>query len=292
MATPSTGSGTNYIVAGILALIAAGAVVVSTTSSFVIKGSSSGSVTLTVPAAAGSNTVAIPAASGSLPLGPTGAPITFAGPTLARTVTFPDSSFTIARTDAENTFAGHQTIEGVTSTGATGTNLLVFGTAPTLASPVFTSPALGTVASGVISSCTSTSMVMVTPVLGTPTSGTLTNCTGLPAAGVTPQTINAQSGTTYTFAAGDAQEIVTGSNGGATTFSIPTNGVTPFAVNTQIVVIQVGAGALTIQAVNSGTTTVTSAGATSAAPIINAQWCACVCLKTATDTWVVFGNVK
>ena len=60
-------------------------------------------------------------------------------------------------------------------TGETGTGALVFGTSPTLVTP-----ALGTVASGVISACTSTSMVMVTPVLGTPTSGVLTNCTGSP----------------------------------------------------------------------------------------------------------------
>jgi len=70
-------------------------------------------------------------------------------------------------------------------TGETGTGALVFGTSPTLATPTLTAPTmtapvLGTVASGVISACTSTSMVMVTPVLGTPTSGVLTNCTGSP----------------------------------------------------------------------------------------------------------------
>ncbi len=66
-----------------------------------------------------------------------------------------------------------------------------------LASPTFTgtvtlpsgqaliAPALGTVASGVISACTSTSMVMVTPVLGTPTSGNLSNCTALPVGSIT-----------------------------------------------------------------------------------------------------------
>ena len=54
------------------------------------------------------------------------------------------------------------------------TNALLFTNATLVA------PALGTVASGNISACTSTSMVMVTPVLGTPTSGTLTACTGLP----------------------------------------------------------------------------------------------------------------
>lgn len=89
--------------------------------------------------------------------------LTFAGPTAARTITFPDAAITVARTDAANTFTGHQTIEGVTSTGATGTGKLVFDGTPTL----------------------------VTPLLGTPTSGTLTNCTGLPIAGLVASTSTA-----------------------------------------------------------------------------------------------------
>lgn len=50
--------------------------------------------------------------------------------TAGQTYTFPTTSATIARTDASNTFTGHQTIEGVTSTGATGTGKFVFDTAP------------------------------------------------------------------------------------------------------------------------------------------------------------------
>lgn len=56
--------------------------------------------------------------------------ITFAG-TDSTTMTFPSTSATIARTDAANTFTGHQTIEGVTTTGATGTGNLVFSASPT-----------------------------------------------------------------------------------------------------------------------------------------------------------------
>jgi hypothetical protein len=41
-------------------------------------------------------------------------------------------------------------------------------------SPTFVTPALGTVASGVISACTSTSMVMVTPAIGAATGTSLT----------------------------------------------------------------------------------------------------------------------
>ena len=73
-------------------------------------------------------------------------------------------------------------------TDETGTGLLVFATSPTLTTPTitnpsvttgtFTSPALvtptlGTVASGDISACTSTSMVMVTPVIGAATGTSL-----------------------------------------------------------------------------------------------------------------------
>lgn len=56
--------------------------------------------------------------------------LTFAG-TDATTMTFPTTSATIARTDASNTFTGHQTIEGVTSTGATGTGNFVFSAGAT-----------------------------------------------------------------------------------------------------------------------------------------------------------------
>lgn len=61
--------------------------------------------------------------------------ITLTG-TDAQTYTFPTTSATIARTDAANTFTGHQTIEGVTTTGATGTGKLVFDGTPTLVTPI------------------------------------------------------------------------------------------------------------------------------------------------------------
>lgn len=54
----------------------------------------------------------------------------------AQTYTFPTTSATLARTDAANTFTGHQTIEGVATAGATGTGNLVFATSPTLTTPV------------------------------------------------------------------------------------------------------------------------------------------------------------
>lgn len=59
-------------------------------------------------------------------------------------------------------------------TDETGTGLLVFATSPTLTTPILVAPVLGTVASGNISACTSTSMVMVTPVIGAATGTSLT----------------------------------------------------------------------------------------------------------------------
>lgn len=63
--------------------------------------------------------------------------ITLTG-TDAQTYTFPATTATLARTDAANTFTGHQTIEGVTSTGATGTGKFVFDGTPTIVTPNFT----------------------------------------------------------------------------------------------------------------------------------------------------------
>lgn len=109
--------------------------------------------------------------------------------------------------------------------------------------------------------------------------------------GLTSYQISTQSGATYTLASTDQyQVLVIGSNAAAKTFSIPTNAVTAFPTGTAITILNTGAAALTIQAVSSGTTTVTSAGATSAAPTV-AQYKAAVCIKTATDAWTIVGAV-
>jgi hypothetical protein len=87
-------------------------------------------------------------------------------------------------------------------------------TTPTLTSPTLTAPVLGTVASGNISACTSTSMVMVTPVLGTPTSGNLSNCTSTSMALTTP-VIGAATGTSLSTT-GNQVISSTGKHGYAT----------------------------------------------------------------------------
>jgi len=81
------------------------------------------------------------------------------------------------------------------------------------------------------------------------------------------------------------------SNGSGNTFSIPTNASVAFPVGTQINVIQKGAGQTTIQAVTSGTTTINSTGASATAPKLRARYSAATCIKEATDTWYVVGDI-
>ena len=104
--------------------------------------------------------------------------------------------------------------------------------------------------------------------------------------------LNAQTGTTYTFVLADADnKLVTASNASAQTYSIPTNATTAFPIGTQINLIQIGAGQVTIQAATSGTTTVVSTGATAAAPKCRAQYSAVTCIKRDTDSWYVIGDI-
>ena len=109
--------------------------------------------------------------------------------------------------------------------------------------------------------------------------------------GLVSYTINTQSGTTYTLASTDQyQALVITSNASTKTVSIPTDATYAFPNGTAITIMNTGAGLLTINAVTSGTTTVTSAGATSASPTV-AQYKAAVAIKTATNAWTVVGAV-
>ena len=108
----------------------------------------------------------------------------------------------------------------------------------------------------------------------------------------TPLTIDAKTGTTYTFVLQDANnELITASNASAQTYSIPTNASVAFPIGAQINIIAIGAGQVTINAVTSGTTTVLSTGATAAAPKLRAQYSAATLVKVATDTWYVIGDI-
>lgn len=112
---------------------------------------------------------------------------------------------------------------------------------------------------------------------------------------VSPSTalaLNAQTGTTYTFVLTDANNtLVTASNASAQTYSIPTNANVAYPIGSQINIIAIGAGQVTINAVTSGTTTILSNGATAASPKLRVQYSSATCIKVATDTWYVIGDI-
>jgi hypothetical protein len=103
--------------------------------------------------------------------------------------------------------------------------------------------------------------------------------------------LNAQTGTTYTFVLADNGKLVTASNASAQTYSIPTNATAAFAIGTQINLIQIGAGQVTVAAATPGTTTVLSNAATAAQPKCRNQYAALTAIKVATDTWYVIGDI-
>jgi len=104
---------------------------------------------------------------------------------------------------------------------------------------------------------------------------------------VAPLAINAQTGTTYTFADGDQSKLVTASNGSAQTYTVPPNSGVAFAVGTAITIIGIGAGKVTL-AEGSGVT-INSKDSEKA---IDGQHASVTIIKTATDTWQLIGALQ
>ena len=104
-------------------------------------------------------------------------------------------------------------------------------------------------------------------------------------------TLNAQTATYTVVLTDNRNKLVTMSVASANDFLIPTNASVAFPIGSVINVIQIGAGKTTIEAVTPGTTTISSTGATATAPELRAQFSAASCIKVATDTWYVVGDI-
>ena len=100
-------------------------------------------------------------------------------------------------------------------------------------------------------------------------------------------TFNAQTGTTYSLVSGDVNKLVTLSNAGAITLTVP-NGV--FTVGQQINIQQIGVGQVTV--VSDGTTVLTSTGATSTAPALRARYSAATIICTSSNNFTVIGDLS
>lgn len=112
---------------------------------------------------------------------------------------------------------------------------------------------------------------------------TAAECTNL---AVSMIALNAQTGTTYTAVLADDGKLVTCDNASAITFTIPTNASVAFGIGTQINIMQLGAGQVTIAGAGVNLRSAGSKLKTSA------QYAVATCCKIATDTWVIVGNLS
>lgn len=96
----------------------------------------------------------------------------------------------------------------------------------------------------------------------------------------------------YALVLSDAGKLLLASNSTtAGTINIPTDASVAFATGTQIHILQTGTGQLTVSATTPGTTTVLSNGATAASPKMRVAYSTATLLKTAANTWYVFGDI-
>lgn len=111
---------------------------------------------------------------------------------------------------------------------------------------------------------------------------------------VSPSTalsLNAQTGTTYTFVLTDANNtLVTASNASAQTYTIPPNSSVAYPIGAQLNIIQIGAGQVSF-AQGSGVT-IASSGGTSTAPKLRVQYSSASAIKVGTDSWYVVGDIS
>lgn len=100
--------------------------------------------------------------------------------------------------------------------------------------------------------------------------------------------LNAQTGTSYTLALSDRSKMVTLTNAAAVTLNVNTDAAVNFAIGSQVLLFQGGAGQVTIAATTPGTTNIRSQGSKLK---IAGQYGVAGLVKVAANEWVAFGNL-
>jgi len=118
------------------------------------------------------------------------------------------------------------------------------------------------------------------------TAGQVLLATELDAVATAMIALNAQTGTTYTTVLADDGKLITCDNGSPIALTIPPSSSVNYGIGTQINIMQLGAGQVTITA--GAGVTLRSAGTKLKT---GAQYAVATCCKIATDTWVVIGNL-
>ena len=112
-----------------------------------------------------------------------------------------------------------------------------------------------------------------------------TGTTGAAGGGISG--FNAQTGTTYTLVVGDLNKLVTASNAAAITLTVPPS---VYSANDVVNIQQIGAGQVTFAA--GAGVTLTSTGATSAAPKLRAQYSSASVICSASNTFTIVGDIS
>ena len=207
-------------------------------------------------------------------------------------------TLTISRGQAGTGTAG---VSGVAHTAGasvkhvlTSSDLIFFrNNASPVASFAFSGSTSGTTtvqATAIAGTTTLTLPAATDTLVGKATTDTLTNKTLTSPTINTPKItidFNAQTGTSYSLVASDQDKLVTLSNAAAITLTVPPS---VFSAGQLINIQQIGAGQVTLAA-GSGVT-ITSTGATSAAPKLRAQFSAGTIVCTAANTFTVIGDLS
>jgi len=119
------------------------------------------------------------------------------------------------------------------------------------------------------------------------TAGQILTAAELDAVATAMIAINAQTGTTYTTVLADDGKLITCDNGSAIALTIPPNSSVAYGIGTQINIMQLGVGQVTVTA--GAGVTLRSEGSKLKT---KGQYAVVTCAKILTDTWVVVGNLS
>jgi hypothetical protein len=101
--------------------------------------------------------------------------------------------------------------------------------------------------------------------------------------------INAQTAS-YTLVAADEAKIIEISSTSANSVTIPLNASVPFAIGTQITIIQTNTGQTSL-VVTSGVTLNCTPQSSANSAKLRSQWSSVTLIKRATDTWIAIGDL-
>ncbi|CAB4175924.1 hypothetical protein UFOVP979_13 [uncultured Caudovirales phage] len=118
------------------------------------------------------------------------------------------------------------------------------------------------------------------------TAGQVLEATQLDAVATAMIAINAQTGTSYTTVLADDGKIITCDNAASIALTIPPNSSVAYGIGTQINILQLSAGVVTITA--GAGVTLNSSGSKLKT---NGQYALATCCKISTNVWIVLGNL-